>query len=118
MRPDGHKLKLWLGGHSWKKKVKLADHPGIVRFMMFAEPPGRVIGRTREQNTWSVKFIDAEMFSDTGTRIARLGADRIEDGVTINAMMLARWIAKIGHCFAEWNRRRSGNGASECHQPG
>jgi len=99
-RPDGYKLTLRRGAHSWKKKVKLADHPGLVRFMMFTESPGRVLGRAREQATWSVRFIDAEIFPDTKLRVALLGADSFEDKVTINAMALARLIAKIGHCFA------------------
>ena len=99
-RPDGYKLTLRRGTHSWKKKVTLADHPGLVRFMMFTEPAGRVLGRAREQATWSVRFIDAEIFPDTKLRVALLGADSFEDRVTINAMALARLIAKIGHCFA------------------
>jgi hypothetical protein len=99
-RPDGYMLKLRRGTHSWKQKVKLADHPGFVRFMMFADPPGRVIGRAREQETWSVRFINAEIFPDIAMRLARLGADSFEDAVTIKAMDLARLIAKIGHCFA------------------
>ena len=99
-RPDGYKLTLRRGSHSWKKKVKLADHPGVVRFMMFAESAGRILGRAREQATWSVRFIDAEIFPDTKLRVALLGADSFEDTVTINAMALARFIAKIGHCFA------------------
>ncbi len=99
-RPDGYVLKLRRGSHSWKQKVKLADHPGFVRFMMFAEGPGRVAGRPREQATWSVRFINAEIFPDIVVRLARLGADSFEDAVSINAMDLARLIAKIGHCFA------------------
>jgi len=99
-RPDGYMLKLRLGSHSWKQKVKLADHPGFVRFMIFVDPPGRVLGRARQQETWSVRFIDAEIFPDIALRLARLGADSFEDKVTINGMALARLIAKIGHCFA------------------
>lgn len=99
-RPDGYTLKLRRGAHSWKQKVKLADHPGFVRFMMFADAPGRVAGRAREQETWSVRFVNAEIFPDIAARLARLGADSFEDAVTINAMALSRWIAKIGHCFA------------------
>jgi hypothetical protein len=98
-RPDGYTLKLRRGLHSWKQKVKLADHPGFVRFMMF-EPPGRISGRAREEKTFSVRFIDAHIFSDITARLARLGADGFEDNVTINAMALARLIAKIGHSFA------------------
>jgi hypothetical protein len=99
-RPDGYKLTLRRGSHSWKKKIILADHPGLVRFMMFAEPAGKILGRPREQPTWSVRFIDAEIFPDTKLRLALLGADSFEDTVTINAMSLARFLAKIGHCFA------------------
>jgi hypothetical protein len=85
--------------HSWKKKVRLSDHPGFVRFMMF-DPAGRVVGRTCTPETYSVRFINAETFPDIAARLARLGADSFEDSVTINAMALARLIAKIGHCFA------------------
>jgi hypothetical protein len=99
-RPDGYVLKLRRGTHSWKQKVKLADHPGFVRFMMFVDPPGCVIGRPREQETWSIRFIDAQIFPDINLRLGRLGADSFEDAVTIKAMDLARLIAKIGHCFA------------------
>lgn len=79
--------------------MKLADHPGFVRFMMF-DPPGRVAGRNRQQATYSVRFIDTEIFPDIAARLARLGADSFEDKVTINAMALARLLAKIGHSFA------------------
>lgn len=99
-RPDGYMLKLRRGAHSWKQKVKLKDHPGFVRFMMFAEPPGQILGRPREQETWSIRLINAEIFPDIAMRLARLGADSFEDAVTIKAMDLARLIAKIGHCFA------------------
>jgi hypothetical protein len=98
-RPDGYPLKLRSGLHSWKKKVKLADHPGIVRFVMF-EPAGRVIGRVREPETFSFRLIDAKIFQDVDERLARLGADSFEDGVTVKAIILARFIAKIGHSFA------------------
>lgn len=99
-RPDGYMLTLRRGTHSWKKKVKLADHPGFVRFMIFTDPPGRVLGRARQQETWSVRPVDVEIFPDIALRLARLGADGFEDKVTISAMMIARLIAKIGHCFA------------------
>lgn len=88
------------GSRSWKKKVKLAEHPGLVRFMIFSESPVRVLGLARERATWSVWFIDAEIFPDIKLRVALLGADSFEDKVTINAMALARFVAKIGHCFA------------------
>jgi hypothetical protein len=99
-RPDGYELTLRRAGHSWTQKVMLADHPGFVRFMMFVDPPGKVAGRARVQETWSVRFIDAEIFPDTTARLARLGADSFEDKVTINGMALARLIAKIGHAFS------------------
>jgi len=99
-RPDEYKLTLRRGAHSWKKKVKLADHPGVVRFVMFADQAGRVANRAREQETWSIRLVEAEIFHDTKLRIALLGADAVEDKVTIKAMALARWVAKIGHCFA------------------
>jgi hypothetical protein len=75
-RPDGYTLKL------------------------FVDPPGRVIGCARQHETWSVRFVDAEIFPDIAVRLTRLGADAFEDKVTIKAMALARLIAKIGHCFA------------------
>jgi hypothetical protein len=93
-------LKLRRGAHSWKRKVKLADHPGLVRFMIFVDPPGRVLGRPRQQETWSVRSVDVEIFPDIAARLARLGADGFEDRVIIQAMALARLIAKIGHSFA------------------
>jgi hypothetical protein len=99
-RPDGYMLKLRRGVHSWKQKVKLADHPGLVRFMIFVDPPGRVLGRARQQETWSVQSIDVAIFPDIAIRLARLGADGFEDKVPIKAMDLARQIAKIGHAFA------------------
>lgn len=98
-RPDGYVLKLRRGTHSWKQKVKLAEHPGIVRFVMF-ESPGRVSGRARQQATFSVRFIDTKIFPDIDARLARLGADGFEDHVKMDAVTLARLIAKIGHSFA------------------
>lgn len=99
-RPDGYDLTLRRAGRSWTQKVMLADHPGLVRFMMFVDPPGKVAGRSRVQKTWSVRFVNAEIFPDIAVRLARLGADSFEDKVTINGMALARLIAKIGHAFA------------------
>jgi hypothetical protein len=98
-RPDGYKLTLARGGRSWSRKVKLSDHPGNVRFVMF-DPPGRVDGRPVEQPTYSVRLIEADIFPDWQQRLARLGADTMEDKVTVNAMALARMIAKVGHAFA------------------
>jgi hypothetical protein len=98
-RPDGYVLTLRQGAHSWEQKVRLADHPGFVRFMMF-DPSGRVAGCARQQESYSVRFVDAEIFPDIGARLARLGAESFEDKVTINVMALARLIAKIGHSFA------------------
>jgi len=99
LRPDGYPLTLKRGFHSWRKKVRLSDHPGLVRFMMF-EPPGRVVGRAAQQETFSIRFINVEIFPDIAERVARLGADSFEDKVVVNAMALARMIAKIGHAFA------------------
>jgi hypothetical protein len=99
-RPDGYELTLRRAGHCWTRKVLLADHPGFVRFMMFVDPPGKVAGCGPVQETWSVRFVDAEIFPDIAARLARLGADSFEDKVTINGMALARLIAKIGHAFA------------------
>ena len=51
LRPDGYPLVLKRGPHSWKQKVNLADHPGIVRFVIF-DPPGRVAGRPPVQENF------------------------------------------------------------------
>ena len=58
--------------------------------MMFADPAGRVLGRVREKETWSVRFIDAEIFPDTWMRIASLGADSFEDAVSRRSLLLVR----------------------------
>ena len=99
LRPDGYPLILKRGPRSWKQKVKLKDHPGLVRFVIF-DPPGRVAGRPRVQETYSVRLANAQIFPDINMRLARLGADGFEDKVNLNAMSLARVIAKIGHSFA------------------
>jgi hypothetical protein len=99
-RPDGYPLKLSRKGRTWKKKVSLADHPGYFRFIMFATPPGRVTGQPPVQETFSIRLIDVHVFPDIAQRLARLGADSFEDHVTINALALARFVAKIGHAFA------------------
>jgi hypothetical protein len=99
-RPDGYKLELRNGWRAWKQKVKLAEHPGVVRFLIFSEPPGRVIGKPSIQPTFSIRPVDVEIFPDTAVRLARLGATSVVDTATLNAMMLARFIAKIGHAFA------------------
>jgi hypothetical protein len=98
-RPDGYKLTLKRNGRSWAQKVKLSDHPGNIRFIMF-DPPGRVAGRPAEQSTFSIRLIEANIFSDWQQRLARLGADTAEDKVAMNAMALARMIAKSAHAFA------------------
>jgi hypothetical protein len=98
-RPNGYKLTLRRGGHTWKQKVSLADHPGVVAFMIF-DPAGRTCGRSRDPQTFSVRMIKAEIFPDTTQRLARLGADSCEDQVVFNALDLARFTAKIGQCFA------------------
>ena len=98
-RPDGYKLTLKRNGRSWAQKVKLSDHPGNIRFVMF-DPPGRVVGRPAEHSTFSIRLIEANIFSDWQQRLARLGADTAEDKVVMNAMALARMIAKSAHAFA------------------
>jgi hypothetical protein len=98
-RPDGYKLTLSRSGRSWTRKVKLSDHPGNIRFVMF-DPPGRVAGRPAEQSTFSIRLIEANIFADWQHRLARLGADTAEDKVAMNAMVLARMIAKSAHAFA------------------
>src|ERR1700730_14605404 len=57
-RPDGYKLTLKRDGRSWARKVKISDHPGNIRFVMF-DPPGRVLGRPAEQSTFSIRLIGA-----------------------------------------------------------
>jgi hypothetical protein len=98
-RPDGYKLTLRRGSREWTQKVTLAKHPGVIQFVMF-DPPGRVAGRPRLQATFNVRLIEAKIFPDAEHRLARLGADTAVDRVTMNAMMLARMVAKIGHSFA------------------
>jgi hypothetical protein len=83
-----------------EKNVKLSAHPGVVQFVMFAGPPGRVAGRPRVEETFSVRLIRANIFPDAATRLARLGADTARDAVVMGAMPLARMLAKIGHSFA------------------
>jgi len=98
-RPDSYKLTLKRGPHTWTRKVKLSDHPGNIRFVMF-DPPGRIAGRPAEQSTFSIRLIEANIFPDWEQRLVRLGADTAEDKVTMNAMALARMIAKTAHSFA------------------
>jgi len=99
LRPDGYPLILKRGAHSWKQKVSLKDHPGMVRFVIF-DPPGRVAGRLPVQETYSFRLTTAQIFPDVDQRLARLGADGFEDNVNVNAMALARVVAKIAHAFA------------------
>jgi hypothetical protein len=99
LRPDGYPLKLSRNGRSWRKKVKLEDHPGFFRFMLL-DRPGKVVGRPRIQETYSISFVPIEVFPDIRQRLARLGADSFEDSVTIKALDLAKFLAKIGHAFA------------------
>jgi hypothetical protein len=98
-RPDGYPLTLRRGARSWRQKVKLSQHPGLVRFMIL-DPPGRVAGRPEVQETYSFRFEDTKIFADIDQRVARLGADSFEDRVAVNPMALARMMAKIGHAFA------------------
>ena len=98
-RPDGYPLSLMNGARIWRQKVKLSDHPGLVRFLMFAAP-GRVAGRPRVQDTYDVQGIDVKIFPDIDQRLARLGATSFRDAAHFKATALARMIAKIGHAFA------------------
>lgn len=98
-RPDGYKLALRRGTRGWTQKVTLDKHPGIIQFAMF-DPPGRVAGRPKIQETFNVRLIEALIFDDWQARLARLGADTATDRVTLNSLALARMLAKIGHSFA------------------
>lgn len=98
-RPTSYKLTLQRGTHRWSQKVKLAEHPGHIQFAMF-DPPGRVAGREKEQPTYNVRLIGADIFPNTAARLVRLGADRAIDQVTIKAMDIARMVAKIGFSYA------------------
>lgn len=98
-RPDGYPLKLSRNGRSWKQKVSLENHPGYFRFMLL-DRPGKVAGRPRIQETYSISFVNIEVFPDIRQRLARLGADSFTDSVTIKALDLAKFLAKIGHAFA------------------
>jgi hypothetical protein len=99
LRPDGYSLILKRGTHSWKQKVSLKEHPGMVRFMIF-DPTGRVVGRPPVEKAFSFRLTTACIFPDLDQRLARLGADGFEDKVNVNAMYLARVVAKIAHGFA------------------
>jgi hypothetical protein len=99
-RPDGYKLKLSKNGRPpWTQKVPLSKHPGDVRFVMF-DPPGHVVGRPVNHPTYNVRLVTGRIFSDWENRLRALGADGAEDKVAVNAMALARIIAKIGHSYA------------------
>lgn len=98
-RPETYPLTLRRGGCSWESNVSLADHPGLVQSVMFG-PAGRPSRGPRKPATYSVRPIPMYIFPDIAQRVARLGADSFEDKVTIKALDLARWLAKIGHCFA------------------
>jgi hypothetical protein len=64
------------------------------------DPPGRVAGRAVEQPTYSIRLVEGIIFPDAEDRLRALGADGAEDKVAVNAMQLARVIAKIGHAYA------------------
>jgi hypothetical protein len=98
-RPESYKLKLYKNGRSWTQKVPLSKHPGDVRFVMF-EPPGRVAGRPLEQPTYSIRLVEGVIFPDAKERLRALGADGAKDKVAVNAMALARIVAKIGLSYA------------------
>jgi len=99
-RPDGYKLKLISRARQWTQKVSIAKHPGNVRFVVFAELPGRIAGRPLDHPTWSVRLVEASLFPDSARRLAALGAHAAEDVVTLKATDISRMIAKIGHSFA------------------
>jgi hypothetical protein len=93
--------------HSSQQKIRTdplnGSHPGLVRFMMFVDPPGSR-PRTRPPAGNLVRPVrrceNLPGHRNAACRLARLGADSFEGKVTINAMALARLIAKIGHSFA------------------
>ncbi|HXZ41151.1 MAG TPA: hypothetical protein VEG68_10455 [Terriglobales bacterium] len=58
LRPDGYPFTLKRGSLSWKRKVLLKDHPGLVRFVIF-DPPGRVAGRS--ETSRGVMLLDAPL---------------------------------------------------------
>jgi hypothetical protein len=88
-RPDGYKLKL--AGHSrtWTQKVSLSEHPGVIKFVMFAEPPGRIAGRPVDHPIWSIRLVEAKIFPDWERRLAALGAHTAEDKVNLKATDIA-----------------------------
>jgi len=98
-RPDGYKLTLSANGRRWTQKVPLHKHPGVIKFVMF-DPPGRIAGRPPKQPTYNVRLVDAEIFPDKDARLRRLGADTAIDQVAVNALAIARMIAKIAHSYA------------------
>ena len=99
-RPNSYPLILRRGTHTWKKNVPLSQHPGVVQFMMFEGPPGRVAGIPRERETYSLRAIHVAIFPDRAARLARLSADTAQDRVKRNAMAIARMVAKIALSFA------------------
>jgi hypothetical protein len=100
LRPNRYPLTLKRGPYTWKQTVKLSAHPGVVQFIMFEGPPGRVAGLPQERETFSIRPIRTVIFPDMAIRLARLGADTAVDRVVLNAMMLVRMIAKVAHSFA------------------
>lgn len=99
-RPDGYKLKLTGHGRTWTQKVSLSEHPGIIKFMMFSEAPGRIAGRPLDHSTFSFRLVEANIFPDWKRRLAALGAHTGVDKVTLKATDIARMIAKTAHSFA------------------
>jgi hypothetical protein len=99
-RPDGYKLKLTGRGRTWTQKLSLSEHPGVIKFVMFAEPPGRIADRPVDHPTWSIRLVEAKIFPDWERRLAALGAYTAEDKVNLKATDIARMIAKTGHSFA------------------
>jgi hypothetical protein len=64
------------------------------------DPPGRVAGRAVEQPTYNIRLVKGIIFPDAEDRLRALAADGAEDKVAVNAMKLARIVAKIGHAYA------------------
>jgi hypothetical protein len=98
--------------HAMPVDFKL-DHYRICRCLAFSityvlslgvfvllDSPGRIAGRPRVQETYSISFANIHVFPDIGQRLSRLGADSVEDSVHIKALDLAKFLAKIAHAFA------------------
>lgn len=94
-RPTSYKLALQRGDLRWSQKVEAVDHPGVIQFAML-DPPAHVTAGS----TQNLRFIRADIFADTETRLAKLGADTVVEQQQIKAVVLARAIAKIAMSYA------------------